>query len=290
MTIERLKQVLLILNDGRFHSGAQLGNSLNITRSAIWKMTKQLEKYHIQLESVVGRGYRLKHPISFLATDNIRSQLSPQADQTIKKIDLFDNIESTSEYLSSRIYETSKLPRICLCEHLKSNKRRQPSNTPHSPIAQDINLSMLWPFTTNTELKGLNVVIGVAIIHVLDQLGIRKQLGLHWPNQLNHQDKALATFDVETRQLTHQNKYAVISLKLHVNNTQTGANDNTSSLQMIKHKSLDRNQIAGKIINQLCYCLSIFQKSGVSLFIDEWNQHDHSANQSVEHLLAHQRS
>ncbi|MDF1654083.1 MAG: HTH domain-containing protein [Coxiellaceae bacterium] len=290
MTIERLKQVLLILNDGRFHSGAQLGNSLSITRSAIWKMTKQLEKYHIQLESVVGRGYRLKHPISFLAADNIRSQLSPQATQSIKKIDLFDSTASTSEYLSSRIYETSKLPRACLSEHLHHNKKRQPANTPYSPIAQDINLSLLWPFTTNTELKGLNVVIGVAIIHVLEQLGIHKHLNLQWPNQLKHQQQTLAAFDVEARQLCHQNKYAVIGLKLHVNNTQANSDEKSTSLQIIKHKSLDRNLVASKLINQLCYCLSIFQKNGAGLFIDEWNQNDHSTNRSVEQMLAHQRS
>ncbi len=280
MTVERLKQVLLILNDGRFHSGAQLGHSLNITRSAIWKMTKQLEKYNIELESVVGRGYRLKQPISFLSIDDIKQQLSPQATQAIKKIDVFNSIPSTEEYLSSRIYETSKLPRVCLTEHLCQPKPKSTADKQKQSIAQKIDLSCLWPFAINSDLNGLGIVIGVALTQVLDQLGIVKHLTLHWPNTLCYQQQPLAQFNVETKAVAQQSQYGIINLSLNVNFP------DKTSLQQIKHKAMDRNIIASKLINQLCYCLSIFQKSGISLFIDEWKQQAAATEMPVEQLIA----
>ncbi|MGD9170723.1 MAG: HTH domain-containing protein, partial [Candidatus Thiodiazotropha sp.] len=60
------------LADGRFHSGEELGRLLNVTRSSVWKRLKQLkEDYHLQIDAVTGRGYRLPEPLDLLSQERI---------------------------------------------------------------------------------------------------------------------------------------------------------------------------------------------------------------------------
>jgi BirA family transcriptional regulator, biotin operon repressor / biotin---[acetyl-CoA-carboxylase] ligase len=58
-------KLLNILSDNQFHSGAKLAAEFNITRSAIWKNIQQLAKLGLTIESVTGKGYRLKNHIEF---------------------------------------------------------------------------------------------------------------------------------------------------------------------------------------------------------------------------------
>ena len=54
------------LADGRFHSGAELGEALGISRAAIWKRIRRLEQLGLAVESVRGKGYRLSSPLDLL--------------------------------------------------------------------------------------------------------------------------------------------------------------------------------------------------------------------------------
>ena len=67
-----MQTLLKILQDGRFHSGEELGAVLGISRSAVWKRLQHLEAEHgLQFHKVRGRGYRLASPISLLDPQRI---------------------------------------------------------------------------------------------------------------------------------------------------------------------------------------------------------------------------
>ena len=40
----KLSQLLTVMRDGEFHDGTMLGQTLKLTRSAVWKMIKKLER------------------------------------------------------------------------------------------------------------------------------------------------------------------------------------------------------------------------------------------------------
>ena len=50
-------KILRLLSDGRFHSGRELGETLGISRSAIWKHLLALNELDIDIHAVRGRGY-----------------------------------------------------------------------------------------------------------------------------------------------------------------------------------------------------------------------------------------
>lgn len=270
MAIERLIRVLRNLNDGRFHSGAELGKMLQITRSAIWKMTKQLERHGVTLESIVGRGYRLKSAISFIDIEKLHLQLSPQAEKKINAIELFETSTCLQSYLSSRIYESSKIPRACLCEYLQPSHR----STHKPPIAQQLNLALLWQFDNQCALTALMTVASVATNQVIQQFLGHKQQQLHADGSICVNDNIIARVKTTTRNQGQSSQFAVIDISINANNMLEDGTleQNATSLAQLKHKLIDRNELAARLINQLCYCLTTFQQSGDKLFIDEWQQ------------------
>ena len=51
-----LKQLLILLADGEFHSGTQLAESMQMTRSAIWKQLQALSALNLDVSAVSGKG------------------------------------------------------------------------------------------------------------------------------------------------------------------------------------------------------------------------------------------
>jgi BirA family biotin operon repressor/biotin-[acetyl-CoA-carboxylase] ligase len=261
MSIEQIKKILLILNDGRFHSGAELGQELNITRSAIWKITKQLDQYAIELESVVGKGYRMKKTLDLLSVEKIRQQLSPQTNNRLKCIEVFDALPSSQQYLLSRIYETSKQPRLCASEYAIPEKLKR-GHHPTAAFGQHIDCALLWCQQQSLKTEGMNVAIGVSVLKVLQQLGLER-LGLQWPHTITQNQKPIAHFNLITRQ--HPNRGQIYILQV-----------------CIKLPSQQRNTLIAKLSNQLLYAMDLFKLKGTHLFIDDWNQHDISRGRMIK--------
>ena len=69
-------QLLQLLADGRFYSGAWLGQSLGISRSAVWKHIRFLQARQVDIHAVRGRGYRLARPLELLSRQAIIKQMN----------------------------------------------------------------------------------------------------------------------------------------------------------------------------------------------------------------------
>ena len=70
-----LGAILTRLADGRFHSGEALGETLGVSRAAIWKALKRLEEQGYPLQRVRGKGYRVPRGACLLDAAAIRSLL-----------------------------------------------------------------------------------------------------------------------------------------------------------------------------------------------------------------------
>ena len=53
-------KVLQALADGKAVSGEQLGETLGLSRNAVWKAISQMRKEGYEIEGATRRGYRLK--------------------------------------------------------------------------------------------------------------------------------------------------------------------------------------------------------------------------------------
>ncbi len=284
---KNLKQLINILNDGKYHSGNALGEKLNITRSAVWKFIKQLKSYGLPIDSIKAKGYCLKQPIILLDSNKIKKYIATSSrgltagSRNNPGIKIFTSISSTIDYLktlSSRGLTAGSIPQICLAEQQTAGKGRL-GRTWQSPFGLNIYLSCLWNFNKDiSELSGLSLIVGLSVIKALEPY--TKDLKIKWPNDILYEGKKLAGILVEINAETNGYSRAIISVGLNVN--MQNITDRWTSIIDIVKKPLDRNKLTGEIIKQLFADLVNFDLSA-------WQKYDYLKNKKIK-LIHGQKS
>jgi len=172
-----------LLSDGFFHSGESIAQDLNITRAAIWKHTKALQKMGLDIFCVRGKGYRLSSPLELLNSEHVQGILNEE------KVDM--NVMTLTKTVStntrSKRFMASKdcpeLPFTVAAEWQSEGKGRM--DRPWvSPFGRSLSFSYNAQIPLPaSELGGLSLLIGLAVVKVLKHYGA-DSVGLKWPNDL----------------------------------------------------------------------------------------------------------
>lgn len=270
-------QILNILNDGKIHTGNDIGNALGISRTAVWKVVKRLQKYNIDIQSQ-HQGYHLKEPLILLDQKKIESFLSS------KKISLeiFESLESTSHYLKSKM--PFKKQTACLAEY-QSMGRGRLGRKWLSPFGRNIYCSLSGFFKKDIgEMSGLSLAVAVLTANALKSFNPQINLSLKWPNDLYINNQKLGGILIELIGEAYGNCQAIIGIGLNVNMRDTdlvGLDQPWISLEHIIQEKLDRNIIVGYILRTIFEGLEVFQQEGLEAFLSEWEKYDLLRNQKV---------
>ena len=226
---QTLVKVTELLSDGQYHDGTSIGNQLNITRAAVWKVIKKLEQYNVPLTSSKGKGYQLELPLTLLDPDKIKSKLRHRAIE----IDVVEKVASTNDYLK-QFMEKNKKIRVCLAEMQTQGKGRLDRQW-YSPFGENIYLSMLCPFDKDlSELSGLSLVASLAICRALESMIDFKnhQLKVKWPNDILVNQRKLAGMLIEVQAESNRSCQVVIGVGINVNMLKNIESINTTSLDI----------------------------------------------------------
>jgi BirA family biotin operon repressor/biotin-[acetyl-CoA-carboxylase] ligase len=272
-----LIQVVRILNDGLYHDGDSMGATLNLTRSAIWKIIKKLTNYGIKIDSIKGKGYALLEPLVLLDINSINENLLDPVD-----LSLFEVIDSTNQYLKS--FKAIKKPKICLTEMQTQGKGRF-NREWYSPFARNLYLSCLYPFQKDvSELAGLSLLTSLAVVQTLRDLRIEEGLSVKWSNDIVYNNKKLSGNLIELQAETHAACQAIIGIGINVNML-SKTNDPISqpwiSMQQIMNQYVNRNELCALLIMHLLTYLKEFDKSGFAPFVETWNRLDCLVNKPI---------
>ena len=276
MKLQKHKQLLEILLDNEFHSGEQIGQQLKMSRAGVWKLVQSLQTLGFEIQGISRRGYQLTQQLSFLSLSEIKNNLTPSSLKLFKTIELFDEIDSTNTYLMQRMYEFTKIPRVCLAEQQTFGRGRR-ERPWHSPYAQNIYLSILWRLESQHELHALPLIICLAIVKVLEKISLPDKPQLKWPNDVYYQGKKLAGVLIETHSEVNETTQIVIGIGLNVNMQNASKkviNQAWTSLTQIFNKNIDRNYVVAQLIEATVLYLEIYRQHGFSYFKDLWNKYD----------------
>lgn len=267
----KLAKLTAILGDGEFHDGNALGESLQMTRSAVWKMIKKLERYDVQITSVKGKGYALSEPLILLDADAIRKQLRDKKCQ----LTVLESVGSTNDYLKA--LRKSKDIHFCAAEQQTAGKGRF-NRAWYSPFGRNIYLSCLYPFQKDiSELAGMSLVVSLAIVHALKQAGLQENVFVKWPNDIVCGGKKIAGTLIELSAESHGASHAVIGIGLNVNmlNDERGKISQAwTSMRRELETYFDRNLICAALINAMRDYLQRFEREGFGAFVKEWKSEE----------------
>lgn len=261
--------LLKLLKDGRFHSGQALGVALGVSRSAVWKQLQHLEaELGLSIHKVRGRGYQLAAPLTLLDPVEICAR-EPSCEWPIL---VLDSIDSTNAEALRAIERGQVAPFLVLAERQTAGRGRRGRKWV-SPFAENIYYSLVLRIEGGMrQLEGLSLVVGLAVLQALRELGI-SGAGLKWPNDVLVGQKKIAGILLELVGDPADVCHVVIGVGINVNMQMTDEVDQQwTSMRLESGKAVDRNHLVAKLGVMLQAYLSRHQIGGFQAIRAEWEQ------------------
>ncbi len=269
-------ELLRLLSDGSFQSGAALARKIGAAPAAVRQGLGQLESLGLELVRSRGRGYRLSEPYDCLDADAVRAQLGEAA--SYFHLELLDACASTSTLLLERARGGAPSGSVLACE-LQSAGRGRRGNSWQSGLGGGLTFSLLWRFARGAAgLSGLSLAVGVAVAHALDSAGV-PGVQLKWPNDLLHAGRKLGGILIEAHSTAPGATAAVIGIGLNVR-LQAGLRNEivqaVTDVASISEPLPGRNQLLAATLIELARVLDVFAAQGFAPLRQEWTaRHAH---------------
>lgn len=293
-SMSKQERLLSLLSDGRFHSGAALGEALGIGRSAVWKQMRRIEARGLEIHAVRGKGYRLATPIELLDREVVRAGLAPSRAARLRGFEIFQEIDSTNRYLADLAAQGAAAPYLCLAETQTAGRGRRGRRW-LSPFGRNLYLSLLWRFEHGADdLSGLSLAAGAAVAAALDAAGV-PDIGLKWPNDLFYRDAKLGGLLIELSGEASGPWCAVVGVGLNVDMRGadlSGLDQPWTDLRAALGRPPSRNRLAAGVVDALLEAMPRFERAGFAPFRETFERFDivcgrevdlHFGNGRVEH-------
>jgi BirA family biotin operon repressor/biotin-[acetyl-CoA-carboxylase] ligase len=277
------ERILRLLSDGRFRSGAALGETLGIGRSAVWRHVRAIKDLGVDVFAVPGKGYRLAAPIELLDREEIVRRLDPGNAGRLRGLEIRFEIDSTNRYLLDHAARGGERPWLCFAETQSAGRGRRGRRW-LSPFGANLYFSLLWRFELGADvLTGLSLVAGAAIAEALHRMGI-EGIGLKWPNDLFHENRKLGGLLIEVSGEASGPWDAVVGVGINLDMPRIagrGIDQPWTDLNTAAGRSLGRNRAAAAVVDALLDALPRFERRGFAPFRALWTRYDIALDRMV---------
>ncbi|MDH0749011.1 bifunctional biotin--[acetyl-CoA-carboxylase] ligase/biotin operon repressor BirA [Pseudomonas sp. GD03842] len=265
-----MQRLLRLLSDGEFHSGEDLGRTLGVSRSAVWKRLQQLQdETGLEIHKVRGRGYRLASPLHVLDLQ----RLSAAHRGWGWTVHVHDVIDSTNAEAMRLVAAGAPLPALVLSEQQTAGRGRRGRKW-ISPYAENLYYSLALRIDGGMrQLEGLSLLVGLAVVNTLREMGVERA-GLKWPNDILAGGKKLAGILLELTGDPADVCHVVIGIGINVNmRTAQEVDQAWTSMRLETGIDIDRNEVSSRLSSVLNPYLEVHGRSGFAAFKDEWERH-----------------
>lgn len=264
---EVLKQ--LENNKGKYFSGSDLATALGVSRNAVWKAIKSLEKSGYKISAVPNRGYRLDTENDILSSWSIRQHLK----HSELKLTVYESISSTNTVLKELAEQGAKHGTVIISQEQTAGKGRMGKKF-YSPSKTGIYLSILVrPDIPAQEALFLTTSAAVATARAIEDVSDKKA-DIKWVNDIYICDKKVcgilteAAFNIETGKLD----YAVIGIGINICYPEEGFPEeiNEIATAVFEHDSDTTNKRSLLIANLLDYFMDYYDNFDKKSYVNEY--------------------
>ena len=273
--MRRAFDLLNSLANGPERSGEELAKSFGVTRAAVWNQIRKLRAQGLSIVIGPNGGYLLQTPYEALDAKEITASLRGKCVDNINCSVEFV-VDSTNERLLQGLTSGSSHG-DALCAEYQTLGRGRRGDKWVSPPGSGICLSLCWFFDTPpSTFSALSLVVGVAIINSLEDLGARG-LQLKWPNDIMRGGKKIAGILIEMRAESAGICKTVIGVGINFNlpdQAKEQIDRPASDLGERVNQRYTRNQVISEILAALSVHLDKFGRLGFSSFTNDWQRLD----------------
>ncbi len=183
----------------------------------------------------------------------------------------FDSIESTNIFLTNRPF--SNKVQLCLTREQTQGKGQYGRHW-ESQRDGSILFSVRRNFQQECNLNGLSLVVGLAIVKVLEQECLVEGFKIKWPNDIYFESKKLAGVLLEN-QMQSGNQFVVIGVGINYSIDQSMTFEIPwTDLAKITKTLPDIKLLTAEIINNILVMSEHFSAFGFDDFQSDWKRYD----------------
>jgi BirA family biotin operon repressor/biotin-[acetyl-CoA-carboxylase] ligase len=281
---EKRKQLLSILlkNKGKYVSGEEISQRLQISRTAIWKHVHELKKDGYQIEGLRKQGYRLLE-----ASESLQpSSLTPFLQSTWlgHQIHLFEETASTQLEAHQLARLQAPSGTIVLAEQQTQGKGRL-GRPWFSPKGSGIWMSMIIrPQIPLSHVPQLTLLTAVAVLKAVHKAtGVK--LGIKWPNDLLFEARKVAGILTEVNAEPDLVHYVIIGIGMNANQEEKDFTPDiqhiATSLRLAAGKKVSRKALILHILEEWESLYELWLEHGFTIIKTLWESHSVSLGRFV---------
>jgi len=183
----------------------------------------------------------------------------------------FDSLESTSTFLSDLPF--SPATQLCIAREQTQGKG-QHGREWASLRDGSILFSIRQVFNNKTNLNGLSLLVGIAIIKALEIECQNKEFKIKWPNDIYLRKHKLAGILLENQ--LHKGSHSVVigvGVNYHLHE-KISSNTSWIDLKSLDKKLPEIQQMTASIIDSVLKIIEQFKLYGLSNLLSQWDQYD----------------
>lgn len=266
-------QVLGILekNRGRTISGTKMANQFSVTRSAIWKVIKTLEKDGYNIKAVTNKGYCLMDNNDIISAESIIPYLKGEAINF--DLDVRQKVTSTNAIVKDMANQGEKEGKVVIASEQTEGRGRMGRKF-YSPNDTGIYFTILLRPKLNLEDSLLiTTTAAVAVAEAIEKVAPVKA-EIKWVNDIFVDKKKVcgilteASIDLESAGL----KYAVLGIGINITTNIFPDEISLSAGSIFNEKPKDRpitSILVAEILNNLSLYMNSFDdKSHIAKYRD----------------------
>ncbi|MBQ8582948.1 MAG: biotin--[Ruminococcus sp.] len=264
----------LALSGGSFVSGAELAETLGVSRNAVWKAVKSLLTDGYSIESVAAKGYRLAKDNNRLSAEIISASMKsvPSDGQII----VLNEVDSTNSFAKKLASEGAPHGTAVIADMQTGGKGRLGRKFV-SPSGKGIYLSVVIRPTFGLELASMiTSAAAVAAAKAVEMLS-DSDVKIKWVNDLYMNGRKIcgilteASIGLEMKHLD----YAVIGIGINVRSVCDDFDDElksiASSIEDETGKRINRNTLCGAVLDSLEEVLGSMENRS---FLDDYRHRE----------------
>lgn len=250
----------LLRESGDYISGQELCSRFGVSRTAVWKVIKQLQEEGYVIEAVQNKGYRLCTNPDVMSLSELKSRIHNEwAGDTIY---FYEETGSTNIDAKRLADEGASHGTVVVADKQNAGRGRR-GRSWQSPLGKDIYFTILLkPDFAPDRASGLTLVMALSVVQAIEDFcNIRAEI--KWPNDIVVNGKKICGILTEMSLELDYISHVVIGTGINVNLDEIPKElqESASSLLLECGHSVARAELLQKILVRFEYNYSIFLNS-----------------------------
>jgi BirA family biotin operon repressor/biotin-[acetyl-CoA-carboxylase] ligase len=270
MNKNHLLRLLRVSRTG-YISGAELATELGVSRTAVWKRIRALEREGYGIEAVPSKGYRLIASPDLISIDDLQQELATRV--IGRDIRYVTSVPSTNTTAMAMAQNGAAEGTAVVAETQTGGKGRL-GRTWVSPPG-NLYLSIILRPPLPTHKAPLITLMGAVAVALAVRKATGIEAGIKWPNDILVKDRKVGGLLTEMSAEPDRLKHVVLGLGLNVNQDHDalpdGIRGTATSLAETRGNAMDRTLVLRALLEELDTWYESFLRDEI-LVLNAWRR------------------